>query len=210
MPSFPRDNPVLPSTVTGITTPGAFQLTSNSGAKNTRASIAAGRSWSETYNMLRADDPTVRNFLAFVRRAWNRGIVFDIKHLQTPGSGISPNGTGTSGVTVNGGGQTGDSITTTGWPVSTNNVARAGDLISIPSFGPTLEVYEDANSDASGNATLKINPTIYGSGTTNGESVTTTDVTISAVLSTKPSIPDTTSAFYYSGITLNFSEVPNA
>lgn len=211
MPSFPRDTKVLPTGMSGISVPGPLQTVSQSRVVNTRSTIAAGRTWSETFEMLRAGDPTVENFLSFLRRSWNRGLVFTIKHLQTPGSGEPPNGLGTSGVQVNGGGQTGDTISTTGWPASTSDVVVAGDMISIDGVGPTLEIYQNSDSDTDGNATLYINPPIFaGSAPADLAAVTTTGVQLNATLRSEPNIPDVTNAFYYSGIELNFIEVPNA
>lgn len=208
--TFPRDTKVLPESVSGFGVPGARMTKSPSGVINTRAGVFAGRSWTETYGMLRTTDPTVRNFLAFVRRAYNRGLPFKIKHLETPGSGEPPNGTGTSGVTINGGSQTGDTISTSGWPVSTSNVVEAGDLLRLGSIDKTFEAYANVDSDGSGNADIKINPFILDSNAlSDGDSVTTTDVEVYALLDEEPSIPESTNVFYYDGIQLSFIEQAN-
>jgi len=71
---------------------------------------------------------------------------------------------------VSGAGQTGDTLATAGWPASTTNVVRAGDLIRIGGSGATLTDAEadeivtafraaaDADSDSNGDATLTIEP----------------------------------------------------
>jgi hypothetical protein len=125
---------------------------------------------------------------------------------MTPGSGKSPNGTGSAGVTVDGAGQTGSSIDTTGWPTTTSNVVRAGDLIKIAGVGYTLEITDDANSDGAGAATIYFNPPIYDA-PIDTAAVTTTNVDINAVI-VELSIPDIRNAFYYDGITVSFRESP--
>lgn len=74
---------------------------------------------------------------------------------------------------VNGGSQTGDSLDTAGWPASTTNVLRAGDVFRIGGSGETqaaaetdevfrsFEVLADVDSDGSGNATIPIDPPIF-------------------------------------------------
>jgi hypothetical protein len=124
---------------------------------------------------------------------------------MTPGSGLPPNGTGTGGVTVSGGGQTGSSIVTTGWPSSTSNVARAGDLIKIAGVGYTLEVTDDANSSGAV-ATLKVNPPVWTAPST-GAAVTTTNVNINAVTMSL-TIPEISNSFYYDQISVEFREAP--
>jgi hypothetical protein len=125
---------------------------------------------------------------------------------MTPGSGLAPNGTGTAGVTVSGAAQTGSSIVTAGWPTTTNNVSRAGDLISIVGIGYTLEVTDDANSNGSGLATLNVNPPVWTAPTT-GVAVATTNVTLNAVLMDF-SMQSISNAFYYDGITVSIRETP--
>lgn len=203
---FPRPSSLTLITTAGITVPTGRRTQTWSGAIQTRSSMNVGRSWSETYQPLRAGSADAENFISWLRWAWNTGTVFTVKHLMTPGSGIAPNGTGTGGVTVSGAGQTGSSIVTTGWPSSTSNVARAGDLISIAGLGYTLEVTDDANSSGVV-ATLKVNPPIW-TAPANAAAVTTTSVDINAII-VDMDIPSISSAFWYDGLQVNFREVPS-
>jgi len=78
---------------------------------------------------------------------------------------------------VSGGSQTGDTLDTAGWPASTTNVVRAGDLIRIGGSGATqadaeadeivtaFRATEDADSDSNGDATLTIEPEILSGNT---------------------------------------------
>lgn len=203
---FPRPAGLTLLTTTGISVPTGRRTQTWSGAIQTRSSMNVGRSWSETYQPLKAGNADAENFISWLRWAWNTGTVFTIKHLMTPGSGVAPNGTGTGGVTVSGGSQTGSSIVTTGWPSSTSNVARAGDLISIAGVGYTLEVTDDANSSGVV-ATLKVNPPVW-TAPSGGAAVTTTSTNINAII-LDLNIPDITRAFWYDGITVQFREVPS-
>ena len=152
---YPRPSGLYLVTTSGITVPTGRRTQTWSGAIQTRSSMNVGRSWSEVYQPLKAGSADAENFISWLRWAWNTGTVFTVEHQMTPGSGVAPNGTGTGGVTVSGGSQTGSSIVTTGWPSSTSNVARAGDLINIAGVGYTLEVTDDANSSGAV-ATLKV------------------------------------------------------
>lgn len=209
MPSavFPRTYGLTGSTAFGV--PAGLRRITNSGKVNVRAGTMRGRVWSETYEPMFMGSVDAEAFLSWVRWAWNTQSVFTIKHQTTPGSGLSPNGTGTGGVTVSGAGQSGSSIVTAGWPNSTSNVARAGDLIKIAGVGSTLQVTDDANSNGSGVATLNINPPIFvGDEPSAGAAVTTTNVDISAVILSEPAWPPISNAFWYDGFSITFREAP--
>lgn len=209
MPSavFPRTYGVEGTTAFGV--PAGLRRITNSGKVNIRAGTMRGRTWLEQYAPMFIGSVNAESFLAWVRWAWNTQSVFTIKHQTTPGSGIAPNGTGTGGVTVDGASQSGSSIVTTGWPTSTSNVARAGDLIKIAGVGSTLQITDDANSDGAGDATLYINPPIFvGGEPSNGAAVTTTNVDISAVILEEPNWPPVQNAFWYEGFSLTFREAP--
>jgi hypothetical protein len=207
MPSavFPRPSNVQLITTSGITVPSGRRSITWTGAIQTRSSMNVGRTWSETYHPQFAGRADAENFISWLRWAWSTQTVFTVKHLMTPGSGLPPNGTGTGGVTVSGGGQTGSSIVTTGWPSSTTNVARAGDLIKIAGVGYTLEVTDDANSSGAV-ATLKVNPPVWTAPST-GAAVTTTNVNINAVTMSL-TIPEISNSFYYDQISVEFREAP--
>lgn len=205
---FPRNDLWLPIGVTDIVIPAGRRTITKSGIVQTRGSTTVGFAWQETYPRLFARNPDIERFLSWIRWARNSGggQEFSIQHPLKPGSGVAPNGTGSAGVTVSGASQTGSSLVTTGWPLSTSNVSRAGDLISIAGIQRTFEVTDDASSDGSGNATLSVSPAIY-TAPSNGAAVTTTDVNINAVIMeiNNASIQD---AFYYTGLQISFREAP--
>jgi len=147
-------------------------------------------------------------WLAWVRWAWSTGVTFTIKHQTTPGSGIAPNGLGTGGITLDGT-HTGATMNTTGWPTTTSNVARAGDLIKVANLDYVVQIVDDADSDGAGDAALAINPPTFAGGTVaGGSAVTTTDVTILAKILDQPNFPPVGNAFWYQGFSITFNEAP--
>ncbi len=207
MPSavFPRPANIGIAACSGVTVPAGRRTVTWTGKVQTRSSMNVGRMWSETYQPLFAGGVDEENFISWLRWAWNTQTVFTIDHPMTPGSGLSPNGTGSAGVTVSGAGQTGSSIVTTGWPSSTSNVVRAGDMIKIAGIGYTLEITDDANSSGT-NATLNVSPPIW-EAPSNGAAVTTTSVKMDAVIM-ELTIPQISNAFYYDGASASFRESP--
>jgi len=83
----------------------------------------------------------------------------------------APRGVGTGTPLVNGGSQTGDSLITDGWTISTTGILKAGDWIQLGSGSATRlhKVLDDVNSDASGNATLSIWPSLRSSPSNNAQ-----------------------------------------
>lgn len=73
----------------------------------------------------------------------------------------TPRGVGTGTPLIKGASQTGETITTDGWTSSTTGIILAGDYIEIA--GNLYMVLQDADSDASGNATLEIWPQLRAS-----------------------------------------------
>lgn len=211
MPStvFPRPSVVTVETATAFDVPLPMVARTRSGRIQTRGSTMRGRTWTETYNPMFIGSADIEGWLAWLRWATNTGTTFTVKHLTTPGSGIAPNGLGSAGVTVSGASQTGTTLNTTGWPVSTSNVARAGDVIKVAGISHVLQVVDDANSDGSGNAALSINPPIFAGGSpSDAAAITTTDVTVSAKIIEAPNWPPVGNAFWYQGFTVKFSEAP--
>lgn len=210
MPSavFPRPSWLTLESVSAPGVPAGLRQITSAGSVQLRKGTVRGRSWTETYNPMFIGKQTTESWFAWLRWAWGEGKVFTIKHPTIPGSGLSPNGLGTAGVTV----QTssaGSSIVTQNWPTNTSNVVRAGDLISIAGVGPTLQITDDANSNASGYATLYFNPPIFtGNAPSVGAAVTTTDVTINAIISEEPDWPSVGNSFWYQGFKLTFRESP--
>ena len=210
MPSavFPRPSIITLETATALSVPGPLVQRTRSGRIQTRGSTMRGRTWTETYNPMFIGSAEAEGWLAWVRWAWNTGVTFTIKHPTTPGSGIAPNGLGTGGITLDGT-HTGATMATTGWPTSTSNVARAGDLLKVANLDYVVQVVDDANSDGSGDAVLSINPpTFTGSTVASGSAVTTTDVTISAKIIDQPNFPPVGNAFWYTGFSITFNEAP--
>jgi len=207
MPSavFPRPSGLYLQTVSGITVPTGRQNITWTGRIQTRSSMNVGRSWTETYQPLWAGSVETENFISWLRWAWNTKTAFTVKHPITPGSGRAPNGTGSGGVTINAS-QTGSSIATSGWPNSTSNVVRAGDLLKIANVPYTVEVTDDANSGGGGGATISINPPIW-TAPAGGSAITTTSVDITAKIM-ELSIPEISNSFYYDGVTVAFRESP--
>jgi len=80
--------------------------------------------------------------------------------LMSPSDAMTPQGVASGTPVVAGGGQTGQILQTSGWSVSTVNVLKAGDYLSIGS-GEATRLYKNLNdvtSDAVGLATLDIWP----------------------------------------------------
>lgn len=71
----------------------------------------------------------------------------------------APLGVATGSPVVAGANQTGTTLVTSGWTPSTAGILLAGDYIGVA--GKLKMVVADATSDASGNATLAIEPPIY-------------------------------------------------
>jgi len=83
----------------------------------------------------------------------------------------SPRGVGTGTPLVYGADQTGSSLITDGWTVSTTGILKAGDWIQLGSGSTTTlhKILDDANSDASGIATLEIFPSLRSSPADNAQ-----------------------------------------
>lgn len=181
MATFPRT--IAPSKAFQPKGKMAAALTTQRGSAQTRDTEAFGVTWREEWSNLRSDNPDVAALTAFIRRHARKGTFLDVTHPDMPGSGKAPNGTGSAGVTVSGAGQTGSTLTTTGWPISTSDVVREGDVIKLAGINRVFEIAADANSDGSGNADLSIDPPILSGNTpADGASVTTTGVTYRAFI----------------------------
>jgi hypothetical protein len=73
-----------------------------------------------------------------------------------------PRGVATGTPVVSGGSQTGNQLQTSGWTPSVTGILKAGDWFQLGTAGNTrlYKVLDDVNSDASGNATLSIFPSL--------------------------------------------------
>ena len=113
-----------------------------------------GAQWSATMTLppMKKDNASV--WLAFFLSLRGRRGTFklgdqDKKTIQ---------GTATGTILVNGASQTGNQVALDGFANSTNNVFKAGDYIQIGSF--LYMVTEDVNSNSSGEANVKIEPSL--------------------------------------------------
>ena len=71
----------------------------------------------------------------------------------------TPRGVATGTPLVNGASQTGNALATDGWTINITGILKAGDYLSLALPQQRLyQVVEDANSNASGQATLSIEP----------------------------------------------------
>ncbi len=75
----------------------------------------------------------------------------------------APQGVATGTPLVNGAGQSGRTLATRGWSASVTGILKAGDFIGLTGQTKVYMVTADASTDASGNATLTIEPALMGS-----------------------------------------------
>lgn len=201
---FPRT--IEPESVTGLWLPTGLRDVSHTGRIQLRTSHQSGWVWSEQFRMLKATDPDSMEILAYMRNAWNRQLIFDIKHLLTPGSGLArlSSVTPAGSVTVSGAGQTGSSIDIAGWPVSTSNCMLPGEVLSIENR--LYEVAAAADSDGSGVASVSITPSLPTDSPADAAVVTISDVTIRAMIWSLPRFPMNVAPDYYT-FQVGFREV---
>ena len=154
-PSYPLTLP----TATGIQTQ-RFSLTRIVGVSQspfTRQEQVIqhqGEYWSATLQLPPMLKDNASQWLSFLLQSRGRRGTFklgdqDRKTIQ---------GVATGTISVNGAGQTGNQVALDGFAVSTNNVFKAGDYIQINSY--LYMVTEDVNSNASGEADVKIEPSL--------------------------------------------------
>lgn len=201
--TFPRTT--KPEEIGGLEPKAPLKSRGQSGGQQIRNITQAGWRWVETFSMLQSGDVNDEAIMTSIMEGLNRGQDFNLKHLLTPGSGLSPMGTGTSGVTVSGS-QSGSSIATTGWPASTNNVVRKGDLIKFAENPYAVKIKRDANSDSNGNATLEVFPPVFNT-LSDTSGVTTTDIDLTARIWSVEGMPRSTSVDFWGNITVVFEEV---
>lgn len=110
--------------------------------------------------------------ITFCKTASALSRTIEVQHLYLPGSGLPPLGGDRDsdgnyvkpapalGPYINGANQSGDTIQTNGWNPSKNGVMKPGDIFRIKNVALTFETQNIVNSDAGGNAEIKIFPTI--------------------------------------------------
>ena len=202
-PDFPRT--ILPERVTSLATPGAVKRRTNAGLVQIRTITAIGWAWREEFGLLRVTEPEHMEFLAFVKKAWHSGEDFKIRHPMQPGSGLSPNGLGTANIMVVGAGQTGNSILTDGWPADTANCVVVGDVISIDGEVAVYMVTATADSNASGEVLVRVNPPLRTSPANNAV-VNTTDVTFIGTIMGRSRFEPTRAPTSYGGLSIRVEE----
>lgn len=114
----------------------------------------------------------------------------------------APQGVGTGTPLVNGASQTGNSIITDGWTASQTGILKAGDLMQIGNY--MYMVLSDVNSDAGGNATFDIWPSLRSS-PANNAAITVNDCKTLMRLATNEMAWTTDSLQHY-GLALVFVE----
>ena len=202
MPDFPRTMRPRSSTPTDV--PPSLRSTAHTGSVQTRPRPSAGRVWTETWPLLRAGEPAVEEFFAFIEQAKNRGTVFDIQHLLLPGSGKPPNGAGGGAPRVRGADQRGESIATDGWTPSVSNIVRAGDVITIAGHKILYKITDTTSSNPSGVVTLTLNPAVFKTLADNAL-IKRTNNTIQAVIA-EYSLPTASPNQFYGGVSVTFQE----
>jgi hypothetical protein len=201
MPAWPRT--IIPTKVGAFQMPGALQAWSLSGKGQLRATMAAGRMWTEVYPTFCIDDAGARGFLAFIQQMWRNGQSFTIDHRAY----LTPKGGGTGSPTVQGA-QTGSSLVTQSWTGS-NPVLKDGDIIRIGSmaYPYVLDVIGDAPNLSGGVTTLTVSPPLFvGNPAPNAAAITYTGVLLTACLVSPPNIPPIEPGGFLSGLQLTFRE----
>jgi len=204
--TFPRT--LLPKRATIPRVPTGLAALGGSGKPQLRTTLQVGRIWEETWPDLRLGRADVEALLAFIAWAYSTQQILNVKHPALPGSGKDPLGAGGGTPVIAGGSQTGEDIDTSGWSANVTNVVRAGDVLKIAGLNQILQVVEDADSDGSGLATIKLNPPIAsGNSPVNGAAITRTGVTLRAFIVDYAEPPGRPGQFI-SGLRVTFREAP--
>ena len=196
---------VIPTRISDLWSPGALKDFGISGIIQIRATLAVGWSWEEVYPLLSVRDVDHMELTAYIKYAWNRGIIFTLTHPLVPGSGIAPNGLGTAGVLVDGASQTGDSILVDGYPIDTPNCVRAGDAFSFAADNAVYIARASAGSNGAGEVTIPLNPNLRLS-PANDAAVTNTGVTFRATLLGRSRFEKSSAPSYFADYTVLMTE----
>ena len=103
--------------------------------------------------LTRAQFAPIQAFVIAQRGQWDSFSMVLPGHKQ-------PQGVATGTPLVNGATQSGRTLATRGWSANVTGILKAGDFIGITGQTKVYMVTSDANSDASGNATLVIEPAL--------------------------------------------------
>ena len=107
----------------------------------------------EWAGLTRAQFAPIQAFVIAQRGQWDSFSMVLPGHKQ-------PQGAASGTPLVNGATQTGRTLATRGWSANVAGILKAGDFIGITGQTKVYMVTSDANSDASGNATLVIEPAL--------------------------------------------------
>ncbi len=203
MADFPRVT--IPLEISDLFSPGALKELGHTGIIQIRATKQVGWSWSETFGLLNVRNPDHNNIRAFVKKAWNRGEIYDITHPLVPGSGTPPNGLGTAGIMVDGASQVGDTLLTDQWPINTPLCVRSEDVIKIDGDNAVYVVAADAGSNGVGEVSIVLNPQLRLS-PGDGAAVTTTGVKFRATILSRGRFESSRAPNYYAGLNVVHTE----
>ena len=159
MASYTPSYPLTLPTVTGITTQNfgldrVVAVTESPFTNQEQVYEHEGAQWKGTFTLPPMKKESAAIWLAFLMSLRGRRGTFKIGDQDRK----TIQGVATGTILVNGAAQTGNAIDLDGFANSTNNVFKAGDYIQINSY--LYMVSADVNSDASGEATVYVEPSL--------------------------------------------------
>ena len=159
MASYTPSYPLTLPTVTGITTQNwglerVVAVTESPFTNQEQVYEHEGAQWKATFTLPPMKKESAAVWLAFLMSLRGRRGTFKIGDQDRK----TIQGVATGTILVNGDAQTGNAINLDGFANSTNNVFKAGDYIQINSY--LYMVSADVNSDASGEATVYVEPSL--------------------------------------------------
>ena len=159
MASYTPSYPLTLPTVTGITTQNfgldrVVAVTESPFTNQEQVYEHEGAQWKGTFTLPPMKKESAAVWLAFLMSLRGRRGTFKIGDQDRK----TIQGVATGTILVNGDAQTGNAINLDGFANSTNNVFKAGDYIQINSY--LYMVSADVNSDASGEATVYVEPSL--------------------------------------------------
>lgn len=159
MASYTPSYPLTLPTVTGVTTQNwgmerVVAVTESPFTNQEQVYEHEGAQWRATFTLPPMKKESAAVWLAFLMSLRGRRGTFKIGDQDRK----TIQGVATGTILVNGDAQTGNAINLDGFANSTNNVFKAGDYIQINSY--LYMVSADVNSDASGEATVYVEPSL--------------------------------------------------
>jgi len=159
MASYTPSYPLTLPTVTGVTTQNwgmerVVAVTESPFTNQEQIFEHEGAQWKATFTLPPMKKEKAAVWLAFLMSLRGRRGTFKIGDQDRK----TIQGVATGTILVNGDAQTGNAINLDGFANSTNNVFKAGDYIQINSY--LYMVSADVNSNASGEATVYVEPSL--------------------------------------------------